>query len=74
METVSKPTTAFALTEPSSPSPTTRPVAEVTLSSPRDVTAGRPVKTALHQAVRDGRIHQARLLSAGMPNIDIQVG
>ena len=32
-----------------------------------------PVKTALHQAVTDGRIHQARLLSASATNIDVKV-
>lgn len=32
-----------------------------------------PVKTALHQAVTDGRIHQARLLSANVKNIDTKV-
>ncbi|XP_067928574.1 inversin-like [Watersipora subatra] len=31
-----------------------------------------PIKTALHQAVADGRIHQARLLSASTRDIDIK--
>lgn len=50
--------------------------AEIKLSSPLHCNGSavrRPTKTALHQAVRDGRVHQARLLSASMKDIDIQV-
>lgn len=44
-----------------------------TMRDMKTVRLKTPVKTALHQAVRDGRLHQARLLSACVPNIDIKV-
>jgi len=35
--------------------------------------SGKPAKTALHQAVRDGRVHQTKLLLAKLADVDVQV-